>query len=484
MFKAHKDTEKAPGMFGTLVICLPSAHTGGSVKVKHAGQEKTFRSEELGQSYVCWFADVTHEVAKIKSGYRWVLTYNLVNKSPSPDKANLIPGIERHLLRSALREWWDACLVDPTEERAYCYILEHQYTDANLGFDSLKGQDAAKVRALRESCQDGNFCCLLANLHREVWGACVAEDPWPGRVHHNTDMSGALSRGDFHVIDQDEEITTKLNHVLDQDGTWVGEEIPISEDAEIIQFKPFRRDPDDEDFMGYTGNEGAQATHTYRDSVVVVMPRPHLAKFLLGRYLDESRYWKWSPKEYLNSPQDVRYVVNHLRRLVETNPTDEACRLDLEKAARFILDKERAQGRKSLDYCVSQAVRCSFTLRNSRLFEDAALLVRQKLEDEAIDDIVAWIRQSGLTPLEKALGQCFSSEQRVHARYSNLQDFLRRVRNVNEAADEVKELNLDAWVETFMNDSVENCQELGVDDAPVLAQMVKTSSQPQKTLDR
>lgn len=54
MFKAHKDTEKAPGMFGTLVICLPSAHTGGSVKVKHAGQKKTFRSEKLRQSYVCW----------------------------------------------------------------------------------------------------------------------------------------------------------------------------------------------------------------------------------------------------------------------------------------------------------------------------------------------------------------------------------------------------------------------------------------------
>lgn len=235
------------------------------------------------KTYWFRFADVTHEVAKIKSGYRWVLTYNLVNKSPSPDKANLIPGIERHLLRSALREWWDACLVDPTEERAYCYILEHQYTDANLGFDSLKGQDAAKVRALRESCQDGNFCCLLANLHREVWGACVAEDPWPGRVHHNTDMSGALSRGDFHVIDQDEEITTKLNHVLDQDGTWVGEEIPISEDAEIIQFKPFRRDPDDEDFMGYTGNEGAQATHTYRDSVSIPghLPR-HITHKLAG----------------------------------------------------------------------------------------------------------------------------------------------------------------------------------------------------------
>ena len=54
MFKPHRNTEKAPRMFGTLVICLPCPHTGGVVKVKHAGQEKTFRSEEMEQSYVCW----------------------------------------------------------------------------------------------------------------------------------------------------------------------------------------------------------------------------------------------------------------------------------------------------------------------------------------------------------------------------------------------------------------------------------------------
>ncbi|OAL55584.1 hypothetical protein IQ07DRAFT_172094 [Pyrenochaeta sp. DS3sAY3a] len=34
-FKAHRDTEKMPGMFGTLVICLPSLHTGGEVVLVH-----------------------------------------------------------------------------------------------------------------------------------------------------------------------------------------------------------------------------------------------------------------------------------------------------------------------------------------------------------------------------------------------------------------------------------------------------------------
>ena len=32
-------TEKAPGMFGTLVLCLPSEHTGGKVRTKHKHKE-------------------------------------------------------------------------------------------------------------------------------------------------------------------------------------------------------------------------------------------------------------------------------------------------------------------------------------------------------------------------------------------------------------------------------------------------------------
>ena len=38
MFKPHADSEKSPGMFGTLVISLPSAHWGGGVVVTHNRQ--------------------------------------------------------------------------------------------------------------------------------------------------------------------------------------------------------------------------------------------------------------------------------------------------------------------------------------------------------------------------------------------------------------------------------------------------------------
>ena len=36
-FVSHRDTEKAPGMFATLIIALPSLHAGGELLVRHKG---------------------------------------------------------------------------------------------------------------------------------------------------------------------------------------------------------------------------------------------------------------------------------------------------------------------------------------------------------------------------------------------------------------------------------------------------------------
>ena len=38
-FVSHRDTEKAPGMFATLVLVLPSMATGGELVMRHKGRE-------------------------------------------------------------------------------------------------------------------------------------------------------------------------------------------------------------------------------------------------------------------------------------------------------------------------------------------------------------------------------------------------------------------------------------------------------------
>lgn len=44
-------------MFGTLVICLPSEHVGGAVRLTHGGKEKVFATAEFSPynvTYIAW----------------------------------------------------------------------------------------------------------------------------------------------------------------------------------------------------------------------------------------------------------------------------------------------------------------------------------------------------------------------------------------------------------------------------------------------
>src|SRR5205085_10754197 len=64
-FADHRDTEKVPGMFATLVIVLPSAHSGGELIIKHRGRDVILdpRPEEPSEiGFAAFYADCVHEV--------------------------------------------------------------------------------------------------------------------------------------------------------------------------------------------------------------------------------------------------------------------------------------------------------------------------------------------------------------------------------------------------------------------------------------
>ena len=46
MFKRHSDSEEVPGIFGTLVISLPSAHWDGAVVVSRNGQRYSLKTHD------------------------------------------------------------------------------------------------------------------------------------------------------------------------------------------------------------------------------------------------------------------------------------------------------------------------------------------------------------------------------------------------------------------------------------------------------
>lgn len=126
-FKSHRDTEKAQGMFGTLVVVLPSPHEGGELIVRHAGREVR---ADLGATeaseirYAAFYADCEHEVLPIRRGHRVCLVFNLIAPGPSrsarltaPDYADETESAIR-LLRQAFRD-------DPAPAKL-TWLLEHK----------------------------------------------------------------------------------------------------------------------------------------------------------------------------------------------------------------------------------------------------------------------------------------------------------------------------------------------------------------------
>ncbi len=55
-FKKHQDTEKEPGMFGSLLVQLPATHEGGDLVVEHAGKVARFAHSGADSGDHCYFS--------------------------------------------------------------------------------------------------------------------------------------------------------------------------------------------------------------------------------------------------------------------------------------------------------------------------------------------------------------------------------------------------------------------------------------------
>jgi predicted 2-oxoglutarate/Fe(II)-dependent dioxygenase YbiX len=70
-FVSHRDTEKEPGMFATLVLALPSLSSGGELVVRHKGREVKLdlASDEPSElAFAAFYADCVHEVLPVTAG--------------------------------------------------------------------------------------------------------------------------------------------------------------------------------------------------------------------------------------------------------------------------------------------------------------------------------------------------------------------------------------------------------------------------------
>ena len=275
-FSRHRDTEKEPGMFATMVVQLPSRYTGGGLVVHHGGiatkHDWSARSDD-GFFATAFFADCEHELLEVTSGYRLCLVYNLVLRKSTgilPSAAG-VSSLHREL-RFMARSM-DYTRLDPWQG----YLLEHQYTKTNLHFRNLKGRDLEIASLLQNAVdENGEQLFVVCLLLLEKWETGPAEGGYSyGRYGGDEPYSMCevfdSSVSPKHWVGPDDSRLKNFRLEFDLE-----DNLLTNEPYECI----FNDDPDKQDVEAYTGNAGPTLEYWYWKSVVVFWPRTKQKKIV------------------------------------------------------------------------------------------------------------------------------------------------------------------------------------------------------------
>ncbi len=250
-FAPHRDTERDPGMWGTLVVVLPSEHQGGELVVGHAGASEVFdlsaaaSSRRLG--FVGFYADCVHEIRPVASGSRVALTFALHGPS---SVASPVPGQGRAAVRAALEAFFE-------EEEWLVLLLDHAYTRQRFGWSELKGLDRHRVDLLRALAPELGCAGFLAFADVEEW------------FEYDDDEPAGESRASFGAR-TGAELT--LSHWVDgQGGACVGTDETIEDPCIVSALPGLERHPHQIAGEPWTGNEGGSAAQWYHQAALVLI---------------------------------------------------------------------------------------------------------------------------------------------------------------------------------------------------------------------
>ena len=265
-FVDHRDTEKAPGMFATMVLVLPSTHSGGELVIKHLDREVVLdpRPEEPSEiGFAAFYADCVHEVRPVTKGCRLALTYNLrfIGKGralKAPDYRT-----EHERVVELLRSWASA----EDEVDKLIVPLEHAYTPAELSFSALKGADAGAASVLVKAAAEADCDLHLALVSIEENGS-AEHTGYYGRGRWSRDEEGE----EFEVAEVLDRALILSEWRRPDDGEAGLGDFPFTED-ELCPSDAFEDlMPDEQHFHEATGNEGASFERSYRRAGFVLWP--------------------------------------------------------------------------------------------------------------------------------------------------------------------------------------------------------------------
>ena len=286
-FSAHRDTEKADGMIATLSISLPVAGEGGELLVRHRGCEiaADMHAEEPSElAFAAFYADCSHEVRPVTSGHRLSLVFNLclrpddkATPREAPDYGEQIDSIAKRLV--AWRNEEDA-------EEKLVWLLDHEYSEAGLSFDTLKNADAARAQALAAAADRAECELHAAIIHIEEHGSATYRGEYVD--------SWGWNEGSVDDMEIDELFDGRhwLDGWADRGGTrpQLGE-LKLMDGELLPRGALDHAVPDEQRLHEASGNEGVSLERAYRHAALVLWPRSMTLAILAGPGIGGAVAW-------------------------------------------------------------------------------------------------------------------------------------------------------------------------------------------------
>ncbi|KAJ7904418.1 hypothetical protein B0H14DRAFT_2662734 [Mycena olivaceomarginata] len=236
LYETGSHTEKAKGMFATIVVVLPSLFQGGAAHLSHGDLSTTIDSSPqslTNVSVLAWYTDVVHEIKPITGGYRLAIAFNLIQTANSRPK---LPETSDFLtkLRHVLLSW--------------------------------KQRPASTAKQL-------NFDVGLANVECHLVG-------------YGDGGYGSEDDDDVGMAEV-EERNMSIENLVDLDGGHIQDEVECKEDdsefcPQNLRAKIEAGEPDEREYEGYQGNGAGSLELWYRRTVLVIWPHRHNAEMEYG----------------------------------------------------------------------------------------------------------------------------------------------------------------------------------------------------------
>ncbi|MEB2775068.1 2OG-Fe(II) oxygenase [Algoriphagus sp. D3-2-R+10] len=277
-FLAHRDSEKERGMFGTLIIGLPSNHCGGELLIRFDGEEKSVHFEEAANDYripyVAFYADCEHEVKPLTDGYRVCLVYNLVQKKT--DKEIQFEPLSGHASR--LSDILKKSLVDNGFFPGIV-LLGHQYTPENFSLEQLKLNDRPRAEALLKAADSAGYYAKMCLVTSYLTGSPNYDGyDWDDEIDDDAEMG--------EVYDD----SLYIEHWLEE-GYPPLRGIQFSEEDLLATFQLNEGEPIVKESTGYMGNYGPDLDHWYHYGAVIFWPKIGHNELLLGQDIGNQLEW-------------------------------------------------------------------------------------------------------------------------------------------------------------------------------------------------